>query len=266
MGSKLSRLRSQTSKEEYDPFKNEQVQPSPVSHPASFNRLPTPEYGNTDREQPLTPQVLSPISPETPPQDVDSARELPRKAESRGAPTQPATLRPSASRPNILLSHSRETSGTLTVNSEPKVMRSPQPQKAYGASRILTPEPSLSNEVTSPLALPSPVSSTAQAPAIDIKFPTMPGGPLTPTTIIDGPPLETQHFQCYQAHKFMRNSRNTICPVACMMCEKKDAEARWRCNWCCLRCCATCMQVLVSIPNKDLKLALAKIEKIAIMA
>ncbi|KAL3426003.1 hypothetical protein PVAG01_02794 [Phlyctema vagabunda] len=213
MGSKLSKLKNKRSKGDKDAFISDgdsQVQPR-TTQPTQ-TRLPTPEYRQTDRQQPLTPQLRSPHSPETPPQDATAPPEVPRKSESRNG-------------------FKQSQAHTL-------------------------------HDITSPLALPSPV-----APPSNIKFPAMPGGPLSPNTVIvDGPPLEIQHFECYQAHKFLRNSRNSLCPVACMVCKKRDAEARWRCTWCCLRSCATCMQVLHEVPNKDLRLCLEQVEKTAITA
>jgi hypothetical protein len=77
-----------------------------------------------------------------------------------------------------------------------------------------------------------------------------------------GLPLSTLHFDCYQSHKFMRSSRNTLCPVACMICQKRDAEMRWKCTWCCLSACGSCMQMLSSIPGKDLRVCLGRIGKL----
>ncbi|RDW83257.1 hypothetical protein BP5796_04748 [Coleophoma crateriformis] len=262
MGSKLSKLKKKLSKEDYDPYRKDEAYSQQQTYPTGSKRLPTPEYQNTDREQPHTPQVLSPHSPnppETPPQDEATPPAVPHKSASRNTIGQ--TLNPSSSTPNLLLSHSRQSSETLTVTSEPEIRRSPQPQKTYAASQILTPEPA-SPELASPFSLTTPVG----ARAIEIKFPGMPGGPLPQHTIVAGPPLEPAHFECYQAHRFMRNSRNHVCPVACMICEKKDAEARWKCNWCCLRCCGNCMQALTSVPGKDLKLCLEKVSRQGTMA
>jgi hypothetical protein len=74
-----------------------------------------------------------------------------------------------------------------------------------------------------------------------------------------GPCVEKVHLECYQSHRFMRGAKNTLCPVACMICEGKDTEPRWRCTWCCLSACASCMQVLSSIPGRDLAVCLERI-------
>ena len=208
MGNKIAKLKDKLESKDEAPY------PSP-------KQLPTPEYLKTDK-QPLTPQVLSPVSPETPPEDPP---QVPQKSDSR---------------PNLLTTHSRDTSETLTITSEPVVMRSPQPQKAYVA-RILTPQPS-----------PPPAS-----PPPPINFPGLP--PAAEGTIFPGPALDIVHLECYQSHKFMRSSRNTMCPVACMICQNKDVEMRWKCTWCCLSACGACMQVLASIPGKDLRICLERI-------
>ena len=208
MGNKISRLN--------DRLENEHE----ASYPSS-KRIPTPEYLKTDK-QPLK-LVFSPVLPETPPEEPP---QVPQK---------------SGSRLNLLAAQSRNASEPLTVTSEPVVMRSPQPQKAYVA-RILTPQPSPSS--VSPLP-PSFV---------------FPGLPPAPEGTISSPQaLDIVHLDCYQSHKFMRSSRNTTCPVACMICRKKDAEKRWKCTWCCLSACAACMQVLASIPGKDLRVCLERI-------
>jgi hypothetical protein len=144
----------------------------------SFNQLPTPDYLKADRQQPFTPRLISPVSPETPPDD--ELPPVPPKSESRNATTKP--LATTTNTPNFLVIHSREPSEALTVNSEP-AMRSPQPKKVITA-RILTPQPSPSPkpDTTSPLALPSA--------SFGISFPHV----LSPSTIIPGLPLDIVHL------------------------------------------------------------------------
>jgi hypothetical protein len=67
------------------------------------------------------------------------------------------------------------------------------------------------------------------------------------------------HLDCYQRHKVMRPSKNMVYPVACMVCEKKDMEMRWRCVWCCLRCCDSCMGVLAATLGRDLRGTLERV-------
>ncbi|KUJ21001.1 uncharacterized protein LY89DRAFT_422378 [Mollisia scopiformis] len=252
MGNKLAKLegklenklKKQTSSEE----SSKQDEAPPQQYP-SFQRLPTPEYLKADKQQPTTPQVLSPVSPFTPPEET--APKLPPKAEARNyLKTQPTMSDTEV--PNLLANHSRDTSDTLTITSEPQVMRSPQPQKAFTA-RILTPQPSPDKEkTTSPLNLGSPAAHSSFFPTVN--------SPAAQGTIFSGPSLDIIHYDCYQSHKFMRGSRNALCPVACMICQKKDAEMRWRCTWCCLSACGSCMQVLSSVPGKDLRVCLERIE------
>ncbi|KAF8864159.1 hypothetical protein BDZ45DRAFT_56071 [Acephala macrosclerotiorum] len=254
MGNKLAKLEGKLEnklkkKHSSEDTSTTQNEAPPQQYP-SFQRLPTPEYLNADVQQPATPQVLSPVSPFTPPEET--APQLPPKAEAR-ANRQNPTTKPSTMSdteiPDLLSTHSREPSETLTITSEPQVMRSPQPKKAF-AARILTPQPS--PDKRSPLTLGSPAAHNTYFPTLQ--------SPTAQGTVFPGPPLDVVHYDCYQSHKFMRGSRNALCPVACMICQKKDAEMRWRCTWCCLSACGSCMQVLSSIPGKDLKVCLERIE------
>lgn len=55
-----------------------------------------------------------------------------------------------------------------------------------------------------------------------------------------------------------------MCPVACMVCGKKDTETRWKCTWCCVSACGSCMQVLSSEDvGRDLRVAIERIEIMA---
>jgi len=245
MGNKLAKLKNKSLEESTETSNDEA--PNPFTSP---KRLPTPEYLRTDQAQPLTPQVVPPLSPATPPDE--QAPEVPLKSEARSNAA-PVLLN-ATNRQTILSTHSRETSETLTITSEPPVMKSPQPKKAF-AAKILTPQ--LSPSKASPLSLPSPISPPA---GLGINFPTLP--PYIEGTVLPGIPLNSLHFDCYQSHRFMRSSRNTLCPIACMVCEKKDAEMRWKCTWCCLSACGSCMQVLSSIPGNDLRICLERIGKL----
>ena len=251
MGNKLSKLKE---KKGVSAESSEDVQPEVLS---TINRLPTPEYLKSDKQvQPMAPQVLSPAAPETPPNEVPPV--VPQKSNSRS--TSAHTLVPetvladTVNRPNLLTSHSRDSSETLTITSELKVMRSPQPKKAY-AAKILTPQPSPpleANKKSLPAALPSSTTNP------NIRFP-RPSTPASPGTVFQGPELGIVHFECYQNHKLMRSSRNTSCPTACMICRKSEMGPRWRCTWCCLSACGACMQVLTSIPRKDLRMCLDRV-------
>ncbi|TAQ85879.1 hypothetical protein B7494_g5791 [Chlorociboria aeruginascens] len=198
------------------------------------NRLPTPGYLKTNPGEPLTVRVLSPeIAPD------GESPEIPRKSVSRNTII-------SSNRANLLssTSHSRESSATLTITSEPPIMGSPQTNKPY-SSLVFTPQPSPKPEITSPFRSPLPG-----------RFPTVPS--LAPRgTVFDAPGLKIGHFDCHQQHRFMRNSKTTIYPVACMICGKKDLGFRFECTWCCLRCCDECMKALDSNPKRDLRTLLA---------
>ncbi|TVY18686.1 hypothetical protein LARI1_G002898 [Lachnellula arida] len=210
-----------------------------------FTRLPTPDYHDTHKQRTATPQGLSPRTPHTPPDEAPP--ELPSRSESRLMSNGNAN----ASRPSLLTTHThtRESSETLTITSEPRVTRSPQPQKPYMTSRIITPQPS-----------PSPLSSPPlnSPPPSRIYFPTQ-GPPAPPGKIFPGAPLGIVQLQCYQSHRFMRSTKNTMCPTACMICQKQDRDLRWRCSWCCLSACGACMKVLASVPGKDLQVCLERL-------
>ncbi|KAH9222844.1 hypothetical protein DL95DRAFT_380608 [Leptodontidium sp. 2 PMI_412] len=258
MGNKISKLRKKGSRE--DSSYDEAPAPAPPQPYDSVQRLPTPEYLKADKQQPITPSILSPVSPFTPPDDKPPL--VPRKSESRSlaishgssdativAPTAPTPENDPPVRNGLLAAHFRDGSGSLIITSESVVMSSPQPQKPLAASRILTPQPSSGK--TSPLSLPSPASHAAYFPTVQ--------SPAAQGTIFQGPALDLVHFDCYQSHKLMRGSNNRVCPVSCMMCQRQDTDKRWRCTWCCLSACGNCMRVLDSVPGKDLRLALEKI-------
>ena len=282
MGNKFSKLKEIAKRGSSDTSEDVQHPNQPSFH---SKRLPTPEYLKSDKQhQSKIPQVLSPVSPETPPVD-DIPPAVPQKADSRS--TSSLTIVPDAvyanttklpssdsrdnsdtlSRPDLLSAHSRNTSETLTITSEPRIMRSPQPQKSYAAAKILTPTPSpppltdrsqQASPQTSPIQSPSALTSPAAK--LSNQFPNL-STPATPGKIFQGPELSIIHFDCYQNHAQMRNSKNILCPVACMICRKKEMGPRWRCTWCCLGACGRCMQVLTSIPGRNLRICLERIGK-----
>ncbi len=250
MGNKLAKLRNKSREEKENTREDSSKHEAPKQQIPPPQRLPTPDYLKADEQQPITPQILSPVSPFTPPEEKPPV--LPEKSEYRPEIRKNALRTNSESttiRPNMSSSHSRDTSETLTITSEAPVIRSPQPNKAL-PTRLLTPQPG--QDKTSPLSLPSPINALAT------HFPTI-QSPAIQGTIFPGPPLGIVHFDCYQSHKFMRSTRNTLCPVACMICKRKDTDTRWRCTWCCLSACGSCMQILSSIPGKDLKICLERI-------
>lgn len=255
MGNKISKLRNKGQGEKGDTSDDLGKNEAPKQGYPSFQRLPTPEYLKADKQQPPTPQVLSPASPFTPPDDAKPPA-LPRKSDSRAENIRPNISRSDSNsttiRPAVSSTHSRETSETsqtLTITSEAPVLLAPHPEKPF-AARLLTPQPS--PDKTSPLALPSPTHGK--------RFPTI-QSPAAKGTIFPGLPLDVVHLDCFQAHKLMRSTKNTVCPVACMICKRKDTEMRWRCTWCCLSACGSCMQVLTSTPGRDLKTCLERVGK-----
>ena len=253
MGNKLSKLEGKLSKLKHNAIskkkKSNESEPSPVK--PSSGRLPTPEYQRTDKQQPPTPQIMSPVSPETPPNDVSP--QVPQRSEWRS--TSNDISPPAKDQPPIL---SFTASEPLTITSSP-AMRSPQPKKALPIP-ILTPEASPSSTsfptptIRSPTALQSPNFHG------NTHFPTQPQRS-PPGTVLPGLPLTLTQLECYTSHKHMRRANNNVCPVACMVCQRKDLEARWRCMWCSVSACAGCMQVLERVDGRDLRGVIAKVKR-----
>ncbi|KAF7917256.1 uncharacterized protein EAE97_012049 [Botrytis byssoidea] len=236
--------------------------------------LPTPEYlrSDEDQSQPSTPQVFSPT---TPPSDLSSATQVPIKSDANH--TQIISVATASDRsisqqsplmPNLLHgNHSRSPSETLTITSPLDVVRSPQPQKPHATKTILTPQPSppaesatFSPSITSttPTVTTNPHSretsrtTTSRATSLSYSyFPLSPSSLPAPGTILPAPPITSQHIDCFQSHRFMRRSRNNLCPLQCQTCSKGDYEQQWKCTWCCLRVCSDCMAVLATV-RKDL--------------
>jgi hypothetical protein len=220
MGNSLSRSKGELQEEESG------SQPQPILIQAQISRPPTPEYGSQDAT--LSPYIVSPLSPETPPQE-ELPPQVPSKSPSRENLSSAAGLRKALSKQSIIsTAQSRGPNESLdaVVNTS---LQPPSPQNAEFVTPLQS--PTSPNAKVSPFVLPSPVAKGI---------------------IVSAPPLNQTHFDCYQKHRFMRRSPNVQCPVACMICEKKDTEKRWLCNWCCLRCCDGCMATLART-RKDLK-------------
>lgn len=243
MGNKLSKLEEKllklTHNDKTNNMKATESQRSPVQ-PLS-GRLPTPDYQRTDKQQPSTPKIMSPISPETPPND---APQLPDRSESRNLSE--VTLVPGKDLPPSL---SISPSEPLNISSTP-AMRSPQPRKALPIP-ILTPElsPSTASQPTPTLHSPTAL----QSPGLggNFVFPKQLRSPLG--TVLPGLPLNITQLDCFTSHASMRKTTNKLCPVACMVCKRKDMDSRWKCSWCCVSACAGCMQILEKIEGKDLR-------------
>ncbi|PQE05424.1 hypothetical protein CJF31_00010911 [Rutstroemia sp. NJR-2017a BVV2] len=242
----------------------------------------------THQNQPSTPQVLSPT---TPPYDPSHPpHQLPSRSTARNHPSDSSTETPLL--PNILTdSHSRSPSETLTITSLPTIVRSPQPHNPNSiSSSLLTPEPSPPPETRSVSNSTSTSASASASASITISHSRHPSSRTTTTqsyshayfpalyspstlpdtrTVLSAPQLGREHLQCYAGHKYMRRSRNDLCPVECMVCRKGDvggggessasgststraAGSMWRCTWCCLRICGECMVVLAGM-EKDLE-------------
>ncbi|CAG8951935.1 hypothetical protein HYFRA_00005741 [Hymenoscyphus fraxineus] len=269
MGNKLTKLKEKHSKSKLNDFGNEDPMirqngnGTTTQNQDPTKSAPTPTFDFQLRKE----NLRNDSSPSLPSEYSTPPPEVPAKSQSR--PTTrgtngTTTLLPSLSvatseEPIDFLSatsHSRGTSETLTISSEPTIMQSPQPHKPNDTARILTPEVSprpSSSLATSPLALSSPTKK--------IHFPTFPAPVAKPGTVFPGPPISNVQLECYQNHRFMRSTRNTLCPVACMVCQRRDAEQRWKCSWCCLSTCGSCMQVLAAVPGKDLKTCLEKVSR-----
>ncbi|KAB8297162.1 hypothetical protein EYC80_002543 [Monilinia laxa] len=242
---------------------------------SSHDRLPTPEYliSGKDESQPPSPQVFSPTTP----RDLSTALQVSIRSDDGhthgiSIPTagglSPLTGLPLV--PNLLNNnHSRDPSETLTITSLPNVVRSPQPQKPHATKNILTPQPSppLAPAPFSPPSITSTTptiatnlhsrqtsrTTTSRATSLSYSyFPLSPSSLPAPGMVLPAPSITSQHLDCYQSHRFMRRSRNNICPLQCQTCSKADFEQQWKCTWCCLRLCGDCMAVLATV-RKDLR-------------
>jgi hypothetical protein len=276
MGNKLSKLKlhGKDDKKGSKEHKGELKYTTNNVESPGQKRLPTPEYVKNDVQQPLTPRV---ISPETPPNEyvspveltppIEHASDTPRRSDSQTtttdsrrepdisslAPSTDAALAQSTVPSSFVSTHSREPSDTLTITSQAPI-RTPQPQKTVTTSFFTSQlSPTTNSPQVSPI-LPSPHNVVNGLP----RFPTLPS-PAPPGTVLPGAPLDVTHFECYQAHRYMRSSRNELCPVACMVCQKREGGQRWRCAWCCLSACGSCMKALNSVPGNDLKACLRRI-------
>ncbi|KAI9646189.1 hypothetical protein NHQ30_005629 [Ciborinia camelliae] len=237
--------------------------------------LPTPEHLRSNKSQieSSTPQLSLPT---TLPRGLSPALQVPTKSDeshSHGISISiaggPSNTQESALVPNLLnCNHSRDLSETLTITSLPGVVRSPQPQKPHATKTILTPQPSppiesasLSPSIasTTPTITTNPHSrqtsrtTTSRATSLSYSyFPLSPSSLPSPGTVLASPSITSQHLDCFQTHRFMRRSRNNICPLQCQTCSKADFEQQWKCTWCCLRICGDCMAVLATV-RKDLR-------------
>ncbi|KAF7879256.1 hypothetical protein EAF04_000453 [Stromatinia cepivora] len=237
--------------------------------------LPIPEYLRSDKtqNQSSAPKVLSQT---TAPNNLSPSPQVPTRSDDGhtygiSAPVAGYSSTPQESSivPNLLnRNHSRDPSETLTITSLPGVVRSPQPQKPHATKTILTPQPSppvesasFSPSITSttPTITTNPHSrqtsrtTTSRATSLSYSyFPLSPSSIPASGTILAAPPITSQHIDCFQSHRFMRRSRNNICPLQCQTCSKGDFEQQWKCTWCCLRVCGDCMAVLATV-RKDLR-------------
>lgn len=254
--------------------KNDQSREGPGAPFTPIKRLPTPEYQAADKQlqqqQPPTPQIFPPALPETPPRDLSP--ELPQDGSFLGKdsipenatsnrfkspgppPSKPAPLEI----PSLLRAGHRPPSPgpspQIRVTAGPGLPHSPQPRKLSGSKllKIEATEPSKDGGTASADSKSSPSSSPVLLP-----LPALP----TSAKTLPCAPLSVTHFACYQSHRFLRPSRNDLCPLECMVCESKDVEKRWICTWCCLRCCDACTKAMSGIPGRDLGVLLRQIGK-----
>jgi hypothetical protein len=288
MGAKITKLKEKHSRGKPDEFVTEEVvamgRPDGQIQIQNGNirpaRLATPEYLDDEKKAVSTPTT----PPYTPPEEP--APELPKRSDSRptmnGTNSRPSTqdtasqlsiqrrditptLLPSVSVASSedpvtdyltsTPSHSRDTSETLTITTTPITKSSPQPSQSSSTVRVSTPQSPPSAKPQSPTSPKSVLSPTK------INFPTYPAPAVLAGAVSQGPPISTVQLNCYQSHRFMRSTRNTLCPVACMVCQRRDADQRWRCSWCCLSACSSCMGILASVPGKDLRVVLDRVGK-----
>ncbi|EPE37045.1 hypothetical protein GLAREA_09208 [Glarea lozoyensis ATCC 20868] len=284
MGAKISKLKEKHSRGKLDGFASEdefamsrddQAQTQTQNENVSPSNLTSPKSLAT-KENAIVQTIPLPRTP-----IEGAAPEVPKRSDSRPKsdetisrpPTQDSSSRPSTHEtgtattllPSVSItsspdpvteylnsstpSHSRDTSDTQTIISTPTAKSTPETSSPTSAS-------------TSTIRIPTPQKIT---------FPTYPvaayltpqrssSSPLSPSNSIPGgPSLSIVQLECYQSHRFMRNARNSFCPVACMICRRQDSEQRWRCSWCCLSACGSCMSLLAKVPGKDVRVVLEKV-------
>jgi hypothetical protein len=285
MGAKVTKLKEKHSRGKLDGIGTEDVGnisrqsngiPQAQDENVSPIRLPTPKYNSGERGR-LVETVRSPHTP-----TEASTPELPKRSDSRPktdettsrSSTQESSSRPSTHENGLLPSlsvtsssdpvadyltstpsHSRDPSETLTITTTPITKSSPvtHSPNSTSTSTVRLPTPQKITFPTYPRAAHlSTKSANSLSPSFSPSF--------SPTSgIAIGPPLSNVQLDCYQSHRFMRNTRNKFCPVACMICARQDSEQRWRCSWCCLSACGSCMSLLAKVPDKDLRVVLDKI-------
>lgn len=237
----------------------------PHGHLPAAEQLPW----DISQSQPSAQRTFSPTAPHEP----SSPPQIPPRSSDRGIfiPVAGGLSTSQTPRlvPNLLDSnHSRDPSETLTITSLPGVVRSPQPQKPHATKTILTPHPSPPVESTSfspsitsttrtstthPHSRQTSQTTTSRATSLSYSyFPLSPSSLPAPGTVMPAPPITSQHTDCFQGHRFMRRSRNDLCPLQCQTCSKADFEQQWKCTWCCLRVCNDCMAILASV-RKDFR-------------
>jgi hypothetical protein len=206
-------------------------------------RPPTPDYETSDKApQRRSPQLFSQVAPETPSSVTSSNL---------------ATFR----RDSISLTDGNETPRTRDDRMLlPSVRRRSGPEEQLTATEEVAAPPQQPQQQPQPQVLPSSITASSieeKAEEPHEEFPAF----YPPETVASAAAICILHLDCYQSHKFMRSSRNDVCPVECMICESSDKERRWMCNWCSLRCCDSCMKGLAQTPRKELRAYLQTVGK-----
>jgi hypothetical protein len=70
----------------------------------------------------------------------------------------------------------------------------------------------------------------------------------------NAPYINITHTDCYHNHARFHHAKNTLCPVACMLCYKDEPSERWTCTWCALRICSSCRLGLEKVPGRSIRL------------
>ncbi|TQS37853.1 hypothetical protein Golomagni_01657 [Golovinomyces magnicellulatus] len=257
MGNKLAKLKNKNLGE-FSSFSSHHEE-NTKSHPhesraISSHLQKTKPFISGSRKPPVS-TALSTYDEKAPP--------VPRKSSSRycglpstigSKPDSSSTLTTSPSSrsttraPTILTQPSSET---LTLQSESVLNLPTQPNslddKLPTINIIQSPKQLAATELTEKKNV---LTAIKLAPAPDI----------TEEIIPLGPPLNVVQYECYHNHQNMRKGRNKLCPVGCMICQKKDREMRWICTWCYLSACADCTLLLSKTPGKDLRACLKKVQ------
>ena len=91
-------------------------------------------------------------------------------------------------------------------------------------------------------------------------FPTTTEQVSAPGTVFKALPINPGMVDCYVSHRTMHRVPNGHYPLACQVCDRADAEDRWKCQWCYVRMCDGCYRLFNNY-RRDLPKLMEHVEK-----